>query len=409
MQRKQKRFVIIMATLMAFSLFFSLLAPLLAARADTVSDLEAQLSEAQLSREKAEAGLSAVKGKISDAETRRGTLDKDISSLETELYALSEQIKTNEEGIAQLANELEEAEATALAYEDTFKERVRVMYERSDTSFLNILFGATSFSDLLKRVETVSRIVEYDKAVLGKMAESQAEIAAKKTALEDSNTAVQLSREIQSSKKAELNASKAALDLVISDLESDEESYKQMLDEADKAEDALRDEIRALTQSATPSPAPAKETTDSATETESEAQTETSSGESSGSFCWPAPSTKHITSTYGTRFHPVQKRNKTHTGIDIGAGHGASILAAQGGTVLRAGWNSGYGNYVVIDHGGGVQTLYGHCSALLVSNGQSVSRGEQIALVGSTGVSTGPHLHFEVLINGSHTDPMGYF
>jgi len=93
----------------------------------------------------------------------------------------------------------------------------------------------------------------------------------------------------------------------------------------------------------------------------------------------------------------------------IGAGHGASIVAAESGTVLRAGWNSGYGNYVVIDHGSGVQTLYGHCSALTVKTGQSVSRGQQIALVGSTGVSTGPHLHFEVLINGSYTDPMSYF
>ena len=101
---------------------------------------------------------------------------------------------------------------------------------------------------------------------------------------------------------------------------------------------------------------------------------------------------------------------KTHTGIDIGASHGTNIYAAASGTVLVSGWNSGgYGNYVVIDHGGGITTLYGHCSTLLVSSGQTVTKGQVIAKVGSTGMSTGPHLHFEVLKNGAHTNPMAYF
>ena len=405
MQKKQKHIFIILAAILACSLLFSLLAPLFAARADTVSDLQSQLSEAQRSRQEAEAGLSSVKQEISDAESKRTALDQDISALETEIAQLSQQIETNETGIQTLTEELEDAEEKSTAYEDTFKERVRVMYERSDVSFLNILFGATSFSDLLKRVETVSRIVEYDKEVMAQMADAQAEIAAKTTALEDSNEAVKLSKQIHDSKKAELDASKSALYLVLADLESDEESYKKMLDDADAAEAALRDEIRALTQAKSTTPAPT-----SASQTTPAPQTkEPVVEDNGGAFCWPTPSTRYITSHFGTRYHPVQKRNKTHTGIDIGAGHGASILAAQSGTVLRAGWNSGYGNYVVIDHGGGVQPLYGHCSALLVSSGQSVSRGQQIALVGSTGVSTGPHLHFEVLINGSYTDPMGYF
>ena len=128
-----------------------------------------------------------------------------------------------------------------------------------------------------------------------------------------------------------------------------------------------------------------------------------------GTFAWPSVSS-YITSPYGTRVHPVTKTVKTHTGIDIGASHGTNIYAAASGTVLVSGWNSGgYGNYVVIDHGGGVTTLYAHCSALLVSSGQSVTKGQVIAKIGSTGISTGPHLHFEVLKNGSHTNPMAYF
>ncbi|MBQ7036908.1 MAG: peptidoglycan DD-metalloendopeptidase family protein [Clostridia bacterium] len=264
------------------------------------------------------------------------------------------------------------------------------MYERGSLSVLTVLFSADSFSDLLKRAELISQIAAYDDAVMERMEKAQAEIQAKKQVLEEANTITKLNRDIQQNKKAELDAKKASLDSAMSALTADENAYRAALDEADAAEEALRAEIQALTNP-------------------SLGGTTTPPKYSGGKFCWPTPSTTYITSPFGTRYHPIQKRNKTHTGIDIGAGHGASILAAEAGTVLRADWNSGYGNYVVIDHGGGVQTLYGHCSALLVKSGQTVSRGQQIALVGSTGVSTGPHLHFEVLINGSYTDPMAYF
>ena len=396
MRKKQKTLVIILAFLALIAFLLPTVAPLLSARADTVNELQSKLSQAEKSRKDAEAALSGVKSKITDAKGQRETLDVSISALENEIYALSVQIEENEKEVQKVTEELKEAEKSREEYTDVFKTRVRVMYERNDLSFLNLLFGAKSFSDLLKRVETVSQIVNYDKAVLGRMQKAQDEIEDKKIALEEAGKIVELNRDIQKSKKAELDASKEALNAVISSLESDEASYRAALDEADAAEEALRAEIKALT-AANPKPA---QTPSPKSETVSD---------SGGRFCWPTPSTTYITSPFGTRFHPVQKRNKTHTGIDIGAGHGASIVAAEAGTVLRAGWNSGYGNYVVIDHGGGVQTLYGHCSALMVQSGQSVSRGQKIALVGSTGVSTGPHLHFEVLINGSYTDPMGYF
>lgn len=396
MRKKQKTLVVILAILALIAFLVPTIAPILSARADTVSELKSKLSQAEKSRQEAEAALSGVKNKITDVKGQRQTLDVSISALENEIYSLSLQIEENEKEVRKVSEELAEAEQSREEYTEVFKTRVRVMYERNDLSFLNLLFGAKSFSDLLKRVETVSQIVNYDKAVLGRMQDAQNEIENKKAALEEAGKIVELNRDIQKSKKAELDASKAALNAVISDLESDEAAYRAALDEADAAEEALRAEIKAMT-AANPKPAPTPAP---------QSETVTDSG---GRFCWPTPSTTYITSPFGTRYHPVQKRNKTHTGIDIGAGHGASIVAAEAGTVLRAGWNSGYGNYVVIDHGGGVQTLYGHCSALMVQSGQAVTRGQKIALVGSTGVSTGPHLHFEVLINGSYTDPMGYF
>jgi murein DD-endopeptidase MepM/ murein hydrolase activator NlpD len=123
---------------------------------------------------------------------------------------------------------------------------------------------------------------------------------------------------------------------------------------------------------------------------------------------WPAPSSHNITSYYGNRFHPVLKKYKMHTGIDIGAPSGSSVIAANKGVVIVAGWQSGYGNTVIIDHGGGIATLYAHCSRLLVSTGQSVDSGSVIAKVGSTGLSTGPHLHFEVRKNGATVNPLQY-
>ena len=387
--QKHKKSITIIAVLALFALLLTVFAPILAARADTVSSLEDKLANAQKAKEKAQNGLKNVQSEMKNAKEKRQTLDKQIAALENEIYALSEDISTNESQIAATKKELDAAIKAAEDYEDTFKERVRIMYERGSVSYLNIIFGAEGFADLLKRVELVSQITKHDRAVLQSMADAQKEIENKKKNLEETNQVLVLNREIQEAKKAEIDASKSALSAIIANLTSDENTYREMLDEADAAEEALRQEIRNMTASQSSSTPPTQD--------------------SGGAYCWPTPSTRNVTSPFGMRFHPIQKRNKMHTGIDIGAGYGASILAAAGGTVLRAGWNSGYGNYIVIDHGGGIQTLYGHCSVLQVSAGQSVSRGQQIALVGSTGNSTGPHLHFEVLKNGSYTDPMGYF
>lgn len=389
--KKRKLFTSMLAALALLVFLVVLIVPMLPTKADTVSSLQNKLEAAQKAKEKAQNELSGVQSEIKDVKAKRQSLDKDISALENELASIEGQIAENEKQISATQTELENAEAEAEAYDDTFKTRVRAMYERGSVSYLQIIFGAEGFADLLKRLELVSQIVEHDREVLQNMEKAQQKIRDKKNTLEENNRKVLLTREIQQNKKAELDANKEALSTVISKLQSDEATYRTVLDEADAAEEALRQEIRDMTSSS------------------SNTTPQNNAVYSGGAFQWPTPSTTNITSPFGVRFHPIQKRNKMHTGIDIGAGYGASILAAESGTVLRAGWNSGYGNYVVIDHGSGLQTLYGHCSVLKVSSGQSVSRGQQIALVGSTGNSTGPHLHFEVLKRGSYVDPMGYF
>ena len=201
-----------------------------------------------------------------------------------------------------------------------------------------------------------------------------------------------MNRDILAEKKALLATQYASRDAIYKQLSSQESQYKKMLDEADKEADRLIAQINKTPSSYTPS-----------------ANSTGSIKYTGGKFAWPTPSCSTITSPFGSRMHPIQKRVITHRGIDIGASYGAAILAAADGRVTNAGWNGSYGKYIVIDHGSGYKTLYAHCSVLLVSAGQNVSRGQTIANVGSTGNSTGPHLHFEVLINGSQVNPMGYF
>ena len=385
---KKRKWLLVVAIVAVITMIGAVIAPVLLTSADTVSSLQNKLQDAQKKKTEAQNGLKNVQSEISDAKTKREALDKDIAALENEIYALSAQISRNEEQIAQAESELIQAEEDAKEYKGIFQERVRVMYERDAVSYLNIIFGAESFAELLNRIELITQVAKYDRTVMQRMAEAQQAIEDKKAVLEENNKTVLLNREIQSNKKATLDANKSALSKVISSLQADEASYKATLDAADAAEEALRQEIRNMTATKT---------------------TPSQSTYSGGALEWPSPATTNITSPYGTRFHPIQKRNKMHTGIDIGAGHGTPIIAAEQGTVLLAGWNSGYGNCVVIDHGGGLQTLYGHCSVVMVQAGQTVTRGQKIALVGSTGNSTGPHLHFEVLKNGSYTNPMGYF
>ncbi|MBR5518347.1 MAG: M23 family metallopeptidase, partial [Clostridia bacterium] len=203
----------------------------------------------------------------------------------------------------------------------------------------------------------------------------KAKLETDKLALDDSKSSLLASKAVLDSKMAERDA-------MIQKIEDSQSALEAQLKEIEAEEAAVRAQIARLANGGT-----------------------TYTG---GAMLWPTPSCKIITSKYGWRLHPVLGYEKLHTGVDIGAGYNANIIAASSGKVITATYNSAYGNYVVIDHGGGVCTLYAHQSSIAVSVGQTVSAGQVIGYVGSTGYSTGPHLHFEVIINGSTVDPLGY-
>lgn len=330
--------------------------------------------------------INDAKKSKSDKMAQKNTIDVEISNLQSKINDLSAKISTSNAKIEQKQAELTKAQEESNKQYEAYYKRAKMLIERGSISYLEVLLNANSFSDLLSRISIVKQIAKYDSNRLEELKLVEQQIAAIKSDLEsEKNSLVALKNE-NDSQMSSLKQKQAASQKLIDELSSDIASYEAALKKQEQAEAAAREEIRKLT-----------------------AQTSQSKVFVGGTFVWPSVSSA-ITSSYGTRVHPVTGRVKTHSGVDIGAAYGTNIYAANSGTVIVAGWNSGgYGNYVVIDHGGGYTTLYGHCSSLLVSKGQTVTKGQVIAKVGSTGMSTGPHLHFEVLVNGSTTNPMSYF
>ncbi|MCC6731463.1 MAG: peptidoglycan DD-metalloendopeptidase family protein [Chthonomonadales bacterium] len=262
--------------------------------------------------------------------------------------------------------------------------RLRAAYMRGRTSYVQVLLRSRSLHDYLSRSYYVERIVESDKQLMAGIESDRRQLAADRARLEArEREQAALRRELE-----EEHARYASDVDLKRDLLSDVRETREALEEAlDQLEDSSR-EIEARIRAVQQTPRGRARLLRSWT----------------GSFIRPASGP--ITSSFGMRYHPILHRSRMHTGVDIGAGYGSSIHAAAAGEVIMAGYMRGYGNTVIVDHGGGVTTLYGHCSALLVSEGNGVSQGQTIARVGSTGLATGPHLHFEVRHGGTPVNPL---
>ncbi|MBR0277281.1 MAG: peptidoglycan DD-metalloendopeptidase family protein [Clostridia bacterium] len=350
--------------------------------AQSESQLKQQQQSLSNSKNNIKSEINSLNEKKDTAMAEKAELDVQVVDLETQINDISMQISDYELKISDVQLELDKATEAADKQYDAYKTRVRVMYENGSTGYLDILLSAESVSDLFERIEIVKQISEYDSNMTKKLRERQAEIQNKKDELEKLKQGLVDSKTVLDDKKSGLDAKMAERDRLIQQIEGSVSSLEAQLKTIEAQEASVRAQLRNLSGSSTPY--------------------------SGGSMTWPCPSCHIITSNYGWRLHPVLKYEKLHTGIDIGASYGAKIIAAKNGTVVTATYNSAYGNYVVVNHGGGVCTLYAHQSQLAVSVGQYVNEGDLIGYVGSTGYSTGPHLHFEVIINGATTDPLGY-
>lgn len=350
--------------------------------------------------------------------TRKLALDGKIEINRQMIELIGEQIKIYDEIIAEKQAELDKALEKETAQTELLRSRIRAMEENSSYSYASFIFDSSSVTELLSRIGDVNDIMHYDKALEEEYMAAREDVESIKKSYEEVRHEQELLQKELDTKQAELDAQVEAAYTMIADIETlsdDAQAEYDAIAEAEaEAEETLQEAIRKRA---------AEEAAKNAANNANSGGNSGGSGGISGgggssgggsatslsNLQWPVPSCTLITSRFGYRVAPTTGASTYHGGLDIGAGMGASIVAAGAGDVIYAGANGGYGNCVMIDHGNGVVTVYAHMSSIGVSYGQYVTAGQYVGAVGSTGVSTGPHCHFEIRINGAQTDPAAYF
>ena len=350
--------------------------------------------------------------------TRKLALDGKIEINRQMIELIGEQIEIYDEIIDEKQAELDKALEKETAQTELLRSRIRAMEENSSYSYASFIFDSSSVTELLSRIGDVNDIMHYDKALEEEYMAAREDVESIKKSYEEVRHEQELLQKELDTKQAELDAQVEAAYTMIADIETlsdDAQAEYEAIAEAEaEAEETLQEAIRKRA---------AEEAAKNAANNANSGGASGGSGGNSGgggssgggsatslsNLQWPVPSCTLITSRFGYRVAPTTGASTYHGGLDIGAGMGASIVAAGAGDVIYAGANGGYGNCVMIDHGNGVVTVYAHMSSIGVSYGQYVTAGQYVGAVGSTGVSTGPHCHFEIRINGVQTDPAAYF
>lgn len=352
--------------------------------ANSINDKKNQLQEIQKSLEDAKNTLEKTNKEKDNVIKNIAKLDQELEKVQNYLNEINGKIETLEYEINEKQGELEEAEKERQIKYEEFKERFRYMYMNRKVGYIQVLLHSKNFSDFLNRVDIISRIVEYDQKLMEKMKEHEEKIKDQEEELNEKRDEVTLVKKEQLGVKYTLEKTIEEREAALTQLSKDEVLWTQIIKEEEEISKKLEKEIIELTK----------------------LSTRVYSG---GKFEWPVPGYYSLSSNYGQRTSPIYGGAEFHKGIDIPAPRGIDVIAAAEGEVISAGYINGYGYSVIIDHGSGITTLYAHNSQLVVSVGQVVSRGQTISKIGSTGNSTGNHCHFEVRINGGHTNPMQYF
>lgn len=337
--------------------------------------------------------LKAVKADKDEAMNKKLLIEDQIDVIRQEIENINEQIAMYDQLIAEKTAELEQAEADEKAQFDLFCRRMRAMEEQGEVSYWSILFSSSDFSELLDNYMMIEEIIQYDNKVIDDLAALQERVAADRTELEAAQAEQEEAKAQQLAAQDELKAQEAEVDKLIAEINAHEDQLEAMEEALNKAAKDLDAQIKAK---------------------EKEYAAQIANVPSESGYLWPLPGSYNlITSFAGGRVHPVTGKYGNHAGVDISAPGGTKIYAAMSGVVIHAAKGTGsswsYGNYVIVAHSNGTNTLYAHMSRIGCSKGQTVKQGDVIGYVGSTGRSTGNHLHFEVRKGDTRTDPLNYF
>lgn len=406
------------------------------------SSSDSSLSNAQQEKEQLETALQEAQGLITelqnsqeDAETKIAELDQKMSDISDQMTGLEQKLDEKNSEISDTETLLAQSEENAAAQYASMKLRIQYMYENAQSmSYMELLCTSGSVSDFLNSVDYVYELSAYDRNMLeqyqnatqtvadtkAQLEQDYADLETMQTELQDQKSAVAALRGQKETELANIGSQLDTAEDAAQTYQNEIAAQEEVIEEI-KTQLALQAQREAERKAAAEAEAKkqAEEAANSGTEVSTENGNSGNSGRSTtdyveppsytgGAFTWPCPSSRRVTSEYGNRLSPTEGASSSHKGIDIGASYGADIVAAADGEVIYSGYSSAAGNHVIISHGNGLCTVYMHASSLNVSVGDAVSAGQSIAKVGSTGISTGNHLHFGVSVNGSYVSPWDY-
>lgn len=353
--------------------------------ATQIKNLEKDLAGVRNERSAAQQALNRAKSGKSAQIALKEQYDREIVAIDEQLRTTESLIEQYELSISETQQNIEELVAEQGSQQELFDEMVRMSFEYGSDSYLELLFGAEDFSDFLSRIDLISYHLSYNRSVIEKMKEVEDNLHTNEENLRSSKENLENYKQSKETLREEFETKSAESTALISRLADDEAEAAAALKIIQESEKKLQNDIEALTR-----------------------ELNSTSTYSGGKFKWPLATSGTNTSGWEWRTNPITKRREFHNGVDIAAPKGTNIYAAADGTVVKCEWYGGYGNCVIINHGGGVMTLYGHCNSLNVKNGQSVKAGDVIAYVGTTGQSTGYHLHFTVYEGKTAVNPWNY-
>jgi len=421
MKNKRKLFISVLAAIMAAILLFGLVAGVLPylvnAKGESAGELKQQLDALKGEKDKIDEEIEKLEGQLSTNLTdmqamvdQKNTIDQEIFMLYQKMENLNEQIATYGNLIADKQEELDAAQARLSELNAKNKERIRAMEEDGTLSYWSVLFKANSFADLLDRLNMVEEIAAADQRRLKEISDAAKEVEEVKATLETEKAALEENKKALADAQAKLEERRAEADKLLADLVATGQEYQALLDAAESEAGALQDDIEEV-KVAYDNAKYQEWLSTSVPPTTSSAPSGGNAGDGNtvGGVTWLIPCNyTRFSSPFGYRVHPVYGDWRFHYGVDLSAPSGTPIVATRSGTVTTATYSSSAGYYVTLDHGDGFSSKYLHMTHYIVGVGDTVTAGQVIGYVGSTGTSTGPHLHFSILYNGSHVNPANY-